>query len=87
MSSQRSSNLPEFDCWVAEDGDEPVGIRAVDAQDAAADRAEKLDQSSGGAMSAGDWNPVIHVRAPDDTVTSWSIEVEFSPHYHAWKAA
>ena len=90
MPSPLSSDLPEFDCWVYDNEDPaeaPDSVRAHNAGWAAAEYAERLDCQSGGAMTSEGWRPIIHVRAPDDTVISWKIEIEFVARYYARKEA
>lgn len=64
-----------------DDGDD---VLCTNPQDAVGLWAEDSDQQSAEYSIVGGRDvPVVHVRAPDGTVTRWRVRGEAVPHYYA----
>jgi len=75
--------MSRYTAWCETEGS-AASVDAVDAEDAAMQWAALHDADGGGNYIVDNCLfPVVHVRAPDGTLSRWRVEGEWDPIYSA----
>ena len=82
--------MENYTVWSPENDeteDDAATVEALDAEDAAATWGRLWDEGDWEYpeyhVASGNDEPIVHVRAPDGTLSRWRVEGEWDPIYSA----